>query len=106
MGLMLSQLLSDNTGPGILKSILEHKDLYFLRTIPFRHNHPYRYVYYHSRARRRLEAFIRTFFHHQNRMSLIDRVKVVEEMFTDLLSITVKLSDCSDQYLKYKVADR
>lgn len=36
-------------------------------------------------------------------MSLIDRVKVVEEMFTDLLSVTVKLSDSSDQYLKYKV---
>jgi hypothetical protein len=43
MGLMLTQLLSDNTGPGLLKSIMEHKDLYFLRTIQFRSNHPFRY---------------------------------------------------------------
>lgn len=106
MGLILSQLLSDNSGPGMLKIILEHKDLYFLRTIPFRPNHPYRYAPVDSRARRRLEAFMRTFVHHQSRMTLVDRVRVVDEMFTDLLSVTARHPSPNDQYLKYKVGSR
>lgn len=42
MSLLLSQLISDNSGPGLIKAVLDQKDLNYLRTLPLRPDHPFR----------------------------------------------------------------
>lgn len=103
MQLLLSQLISDGSGPSLLKAILEKNDLDFLRRLPFKPDHPFRQAIVYSRARRKLEAFLKTFLHYQNKMDLIDKVKVIDELFSGYLSITLNNQSSADQYAKYRV---
>lgn len=56
-----------------------------------------------ERARRRLEAYFKLYLHNQALLDLPDRVRLVDEMFNDLLSTTLLLPNYNDQYTKYKV---
>lgn len=103
MNLLFSQLISDGSGPTLLKSIMVKHNLDFLRSLPFRPEHPFRLARLYSRARRRLEAFLKTFLSYQNQLDLIDRVKIIDELFSDMLSVTLNNPNAADQYSKYRV---
>ena len=46
MTILLSQLLSDSSSNSHLKMVLDSKDLNFIRSLPFRPEHPFRSSYF------------------------------------------------------------
>jgi hypothetical protein len=42
MAILLSQLVSDNSGPSLLKEALDSKDLSFVKSLPFSSSNPFK----------------------------------------------------------------
>ena len=51
-----------------------------------------------------MEAFFRIYLHQQSRMDFNERSCAADDIFNDLLTITVKCTNIDNLYTKYKVA--